>query len=125
MARTRPPPSSATVARFKSENASQAALVALDGGGRVRAMVGGVDYAASPYNRAVEAHRQAGSAWKPFVYLAAMESGRTPDTMTMDEPVTINGWSPRNYEEGYLGQITLEQALAHSINTVAARLADE
>jgi penicillin-binding protein 1A len=116
---------SATVARFKGENASQAALVALDGVGRVRAMIGGVDYAASPYNRSVEAHRQAGSSWKPFVYLAAMESGRTPDTMVTDEPVTIDGWSPRNYEEGYLGQITLEQALAHSINTVAARLADD
>jgi penicillin-binding protein 1A len=115
----------AIVTRFKSENASQAALVALDGGGRVRAMIGGVDYAASPYNRAVEARRQAGSAWKPFVYLAAMESGRTPDTLTVDEPVTIDGWSPRNFEAGYLGQITLEQALAHSINTVAARLADE
>jgi len=115
----------AVVARFRGENASQAALVALDGGGRVRAMVGGIDYAASPYNRAVEAHRQTGSAWKPFVYLAAMESGRSPDTVAVDEPVTIDGWSPRNFEAGYLGQITLEQALAHSINTVAARLADE
>jgi len=99
--------------------------VALDGAGRVRAMIGGVDYASGPYNRAVDAHRQAGSAWKPFVYLAAMEAGLTPDTVVVDEPVTIRGWSPRNFEEGFLGPITLEQALAHSVNTVASRLADE
>jgi penicillin-binding protein 1A len=73
----------------------------------------------------VDAHRQAGSAWKPFVYLAAMEAGRTPDMVVTDEPVTIDGWSPRNFEPEYLGQITLERALAQSINTVAARLADE
>ena len=111
--------------RFAKQGVSQAAVVSLDGFGRVRAMVGGVDYEKAPYNRAVDAHRQAGSAWKPFVYLTAMEAGQTPDEMVVDEPVTINGWSPRNYEEGFLGQITLEQALAHSINTVAARLADQ
>lgn len=114
-----------TVDRYKAAEVGQAALVAVDGAGRVRALVGGTDYEAAPYNRAVAAHRQAGSAWKPFVYLAALEAGRTPDSPVVDEPVTIAGWSPRNYEEGYLGQITLEQALAHSINTVAARVADE
>ncbi|MDB5425695.1 MAG: penicillin-binding protein family [Phenylobacterium sp.] len=113
------------VAAHEKQGIGQAALVAVDGAGRVRAMVGGVDYAKGPYNRAVDAHRQAGSAWKPFVYLAAMEAGRTPETLVTDEPVTINGWSPRNYEPQFLGQLTLEQALAHSINTVAARLADE
>jgi penicillin-binding protein 1A len=116
---------SATAARYARDDVSQAALVALDGQGRIRAMVGGVDYDASPYNRAVEAHRQAGSSWKPFVYLAAMEAGQTPDTMVVDEPVTIGNWSPRNFEAGYLGPITLEHALAQSINTVAARLADQ
>ncbi|MGI9170509.1 MAG: transglycosylase domain-containing protein [Caulobacteraceae bacterium] len=115
----------AIVARYKAARAGQAALVAVDGRGRIRAMVGGVNYQASPFNRAVDAHRQAGSAWKPFVYLAAMESGRTPDTVAIDEPVTIDGWSPRDFDPGFLGQITLETALAHSINTVAARLADE
>jgi penicillin-binding protein 1A len=115
----------AVTTRFAKQGVSQAALVSLDGAGRVRAMVGGVDYAKAPFNRAVDAHRQAGSAWKPFVYLTAMEAGRTPDVMVVDEPVTINGWSPRNFEPEFLGQITLEQALAHSINTVAARLADE
>ena len=67
----------------------------------------------------------AGSAWKPFVYLTAMEAGRTPDLQVIDEAVTINGWSPRNYEPDFMGQITLEQALAHSINTVAARVANQ
>jgi penicillin-binding protein 1A len=115
----------AVTGRFAKQGVAQAAVVSLDGAGRVRAMVGGVDYARGPFNRAIDAHRQAGSAWKPFVYLAAMESGRTPDLMVVDEPVTINGWSPRNFEPEYLGPITMEQALAHSINTVAARLADE
>jgi penicillin-binding protein 1A len=115
----------AVTARFAKQGVSQAAVVSLDGFGRVRTLVGGVDYARSPFNRAVDAHRQAGSAWKPFVYLTAMEAGRTPDLMVVDEPVTINGWSPRNFEPDFMGPVTLEQALAHSINTVAARLADE
>jgi penicillin-binding protein 1A len=112
-------------ARYAKQGVEQAAVVTLDGFGRVRAMVGGLDYQTAPFNRAVDAHRQAGSAWKPFVYLAAMETGRTPDLQVVDEPVTINGWSPRNYEPGFMGQVTLEQALAHSINTVAAKLADD
>jgi penicillin-binding protein 1A len=115
----------AVVTRFARQDISQAALVSVDGVGAVRALVGGVDYGASAFDRAVDAHRQAGSAWKPFVYLAAMEAGRTPDMVVTDEPVTIDGWSPRNFEPEYLGQITLERALAQSINTVAARLADE
>ena len=115
----------ATVERHAKQGVSQAALVALDGAGRIRAMIGGVDYATSPFDRAADAHRQAGSAWKPFVYLAAMEAGRTPDTVVVDEPLTIGNWSPQNYEGDYRGPITLEQALAHSVNTVAARLANE
>ena len=103
----------------------QTALVAMDSTGAVRAMVGGADYGASPYNRAVQSRRQAGSAWKPFVYLTAMEAGRTPDTQVVDEPVTLAGWSPRNHTDAYLGPITLERALAESVNTVAARVADE
>jgi penicillin-binding protein 1A len=103
----------------------QAAVVSMDGAGRVRAMVGGADFATSPFNRAVDAHRQAGSAWKPFVYLTALETGLTPDSPTVDEPVTINGWTPTNFEPGYLGPITLQTALIHSVNTVAARLANQ
>ncbi len=115
----------AVVARYRSRGVQQAALVALDGQGRVRALIGGADYAASPFDRAIDAHRQTGSSWKPFVYLAALENGRTPDTLAVDEPVTIDGWTPADFEPEYLGQITLQTALAKSINTVAARLADE
>jgi len=115
----------AVTARYAHAGASQAALVALDGSGRVRAFIGGVDYDASAYDRAANAHRQAGSSWKPFVYLTALEAGRTPQTIEVDEPVTIDGWSPHDFEPGFLGPITLQTALAQSINTVAARLADE
>ncbi len=111
--------------RHARQGVTQGAVVALDGSGRIRAFVGGVDYATSQFDRAADAHRQAGSAWKPFVYLTAMEAGRTPDTLVVDEPVTIDGWSPRNFEPEFLGQITLATGLAKSINTVAARLADE
>ena len=103
----------------------QAALVAMDGEGRVRAFVGGADYAESQYNRASDARRQAGSAFKPFVYLAAMEAGKTPGDTVVDEPLTIGKWEPRNYTGTYLGTITIETALAQSVNTVAARLANE
>jgi penicillin-binding protein 1A len=115
----------ATVAKLKPQKVEQAAVVSVDGFGRVWTLVGGTDYVAAPYNRAVEAHRQAGSAWKPFVYLTALEQGRTPDSPVVDEPVTIAGWSPRNFEPEFLGPITLQKALAQSVNTVAARLADE
>ena len=114
-----------TLVRYKSRGVAQTALVTLDGVGRVRAMIGGGDYQQSAFDRAVDAHRQAGSSWKPFVYLAALEAGRTPDSPVVDEPVTIGNWTPSNYESEFLGPITLETALAHSINTVAARLADE
>jgi penicillin-binding protein 1A len=113
------------VARDQKRGVQQAALVALDGDGRVRALVGGADYGESQFDRAVDARRQVGSSWKPFVYLAAMEAGRTPDTPVVDEPVTIDGWTPHNFEPDFMGPITIETALVHSINTVAARTADE
>ena len=103
----------------------QAALVALDGEGRVRAYVGGVDYADSQFDRATAARRQAGSSFKPFVYLTAVEQGRRPEMVVTDEPLKIGNWEPKNYTNRYLGQITLQTALAQSINTVAARLANE
>jgi penicillin-binding protein 1A len=112
-------------AHYKAAGVQQAAVVSVDGFGRVWTLVGGTDFATAPYNRAVDAHRQLGSAWKPFVYLTALEAGRTPDTLVVDEPVTIDGWSPRNFEPEFLGQITMQKALAQSINTVAARMADE
>lgn len=107
------------------QGVQQAAVVTLDGSGAVRAFIGGVDYSKSQFDRVVDAHRQAGSSWKPFVYLTALETGRSPDDQVVDEPVTISGWSPSNYEPGNLGPITMETALAKSINTVAAKLADE
>ncbi|HEX3699653.1 MAG TPA: penicillin-binding protein 1A, partial [Phenylobacterium sp.] len=103
----------------------QGALISLDGEGRVRAYVGGANYLQSQFDRVTQARRQAGSAFKPFVYLTAMEAGRTPDTPVVDEPITIGNWQPRNYTGRYLGPITLEIALKESINTVAARLANE
>jgi penicillin-binding protein 1A len=109
----------------KARGVQQAALVALDGEGRVRAYVGGVDYADSQFDRASGARRQAGSSFKPFVYLTAMENGRRPDTPVVDEPITIGNWQPKNFEKTFMGPITLQIALAHSINTVAARLANE
>ena len=102
---------------------SQAALVVMDTQGGVRAMIGGRSYAKSQFNRALKAKRQPGSAFKPFVYLTALQQGMTPDSMVVDEPVTIGNWSPENYKRKYLGPVTMRQALALSLNTVAARLA--
>jgi penicillin-binding protein 1A len=113
------------VAAATNQGVQQGAMVALDGEGRIRAYVGGTNYIQSQFDRATTARRQAGSAFKPFVYLAAMEAGRTPWTPVVDEPVTIGNWTPRNYTGQYLGAIDLQTALAQSINTVAARLASE
>lgn len=109
----------------KAKGIQQAALVALDGEGKVRAYMGGSAYDETQFDRASNAQRQAGSSFKPFVYLTAMEQGRTPDMMVVDEPVKIGNWEPRNYTGKYLGTITLQTALAQSINTVAAKLASE
>ncbi|HEY5720750.1 MAG TPA: PBP1A family penicillin-binding protein [Allosphingosinicella sp.] len=104
---------------------AQGALVALDRDGSVRAMIGGRDYVKSIYNRATQATRQPGSSFKLFVYLAALEAGyKTTDTVP-DEPITINGWSPRNNSRNFAGDVTLRQAFAQSINTVSVRLAQE
>ncbi len=113
------------VSRGAAQGVQQGAVVVLDGSGAVRALVGGTDHLKAPYNRATDARRQPGSAFKPFVWLAALEAGRTPDSEVVDEPVTLEGWSPANYEPGFLGAMSLETALARSVNTVAARLADE
>jgi penicillin-binding protein 1A len=100
----------------------QGALVALDPSGAIKAMVGGRNYADSQFNRAVAAKRQPGSSFKPFVYLAALEKGLTPDTVREDAPITVKGWSPENYSREYFGPVTLTKALALSLNTVAVRL---
>ncbi len=115
----------AVAAHGAEKGFSQGALVAMDVDGSVRALVGGVDYQQSQYNRAVTARRQPGSTFKPFVYLAGMEKGYTPDTVAEDNPIDIGGWSPENADGKYLGQMTLRQALALSRNTVAALLAND
>jgi penicillin-binding protein 1A len=101
---------------------TQGALVAMAPDGAVRALVGGRDYAESQFNRAVVARRQPGSAFKPFVYLTALERGLTPDTVRDDRPIEIRGWRPENYNHEYFGPITLSRALALSLNSVAVRL---
>jgi penicillin-binding protein 1A len=100
-------------------DASQAALVAIDRDGAVRAMVGGADWGASPFNRATQALRQPGSSFKLFVYLAGLEAGLHPDTNLLDAPIKIGDFAPRNFERGYKGVVTVEEAFAESINTVA------
>ena len=85
-------------------------------------MVGGRNYGESQYNRAVTAKRQPGSAFKPFVYLTAIEQGLTPDTVRQDAPLDVKGWKPENYSHEYFGPVTLTQALAMSLNTVAVRV---
>ncbi len=105
--------------------ASQGAFVALDTDGAVKALVGGRDYATGPYDRAIDARRQPGSAFKPFVYLTALESGLMPETVRIDQPVSIKGWKPQNYSKHYRGPVTLQTALALSINTISAQLVAE
>jgi penicillin-binding protein 1A len=103
----------------------QGAIVSMTPDGAVRALVGGRNYAESQFNRAIAAKRQPGSAFKPFVYLTAIERGLTPDTVRDDKPISIRGWKPENYSREYHGPVTLKQALAMSLNTVAVRLAQE
>ena len=109
----------------KTLNVSQGALVSIDGSGAVRAMIGGYDYANSQFDRASEARRQPGSAFKPFVFLAALEQGRTPESTRNDAPVRIGKWTPENYNGKYYGEVTLTAALSKSLNSVAAQLAME
>ncbi len=101
---------------------AQGAVVAMTPSGAVRALVGGKSYAESQYNRAVAAKRQPGSAFKPFVYLTALERGLTPDSVREDKPIALKNWRPENYSRDYRGPVTLAQALALSLNTVSVRL---
>ncbi len=103
---------------------SQAALVAMSPHGAIRAMVGGRSYSKSQFNRATQAYRQPGSAFKPIVYLAGLNAGLTPDTTLVDGPITVDGWSPENFSRKFRGKVTLGQALVSSINTVAVLVAE-
>ena len=113
------------MARDAKKGPQQAAVVSVDGEGRIRAMIGGVSYADSQFNRATDAHRQTGSSFKPFVYLTAMEKGYQPTTPVVDEPYSIGDYAPENYTKRYMGLIDLQTAVANSINTVAVRLAND
>lgn len=108
--------------RANAPDGAQGGLVAIDRDGAVRALVGGKDYVSSIYDRATQSERQPGSAFKLFVYLSALESGMKPTDTIVDEPVTINGWSPRNSERTNLGPVTLREAFSRSINTVSAKI---
>jgi len=104
---------------------SQGALLSMAPDGAVRAMVGGGNYGTSQFNRVTQAKRQPGSSFKPFVYLAALEAGFTPDSTVEDRPITIGKWSPQNYTGDYKGTMAMREALAQSINSVAVQLAQQ
>lgn len=112
-------------AEGSKKNVSQAALVALGKDGAILALVGGRDYEASQFNRATLAKRQAGSVFKLFVYLTALQKGYTPQSVVIDKPTQIGEWEPQNYGGGFHGGMTLKNAFAHSVNTIAAQLGDE
>ena len=107
------------------KDASQAALVSMTPDGAVKAMVGGRDYGSSQFNRATQALRQPGSAFKPFVFLAGLEQGMTPETIMTDSPISIDGWKPDNYEGRYYGDVTLREAFARSLNSVAVQISEQ
>ncbi len=117
----------AATASIKSNtpDGAQGALVSLDRDGAILALVGGTDYVETNYNRATDAMRQPGSAWKLFVFLAALEAGYTPEDRVVDTPVTIDGWRPRNSSGRNAGEMSLRAAFAYSVNTVAAQLGNE
>ncbi len=104
---------------------SQAALVALGKDGAVLALVGGRDYESSQFNRATQAKRQAGSLFKLFVYMSALQRGYTPQSVVVDRPTQIGEWEPQNYSGGFRGSMSLRNAFAHSVNTIAVQLSDE
>src|SRR5271166_3082240 len=109
----------------RTARASEAAVLLLTPDGAIRAMIGGRNHAESQFNRAVRAMRQPGSAFKPFIYLAAVENGFTPDTVVYDSPIAIEGWRPANFEKSYRGAVDLRTALTHSSNMAAIRLMQE
>jgi len=106
------------------QNASEGALVSLTPDGAVRAMVGGVDYKHSQYNRATQAMRQPGSAFKAFVFLSAFEHGLTPDSQFVDAPISVGKWHPGNYNDKFYGNVALREAFARSLNSVAVQLSE-
>jgi len=112
-------------ANGQKHDVEQGAMVVMSPDGSVLAMVGGKSYAESQFNRVTQALRQPGSAFKLFVYLAALENGYTPDSIVSDSAVSIRGWSPENHDNKFLGDITIREALAKSVNTVAVKVAKD
>ena len=106
-------------------SADQSALVSLDLDGGVISMIGGRDYGDSQFNRVTQARRQPGSAFKLFVYLAGIENGYAPDDLITDSKININGWSPKNYKDIYLGEVSVKEAFSKSINTVAVKISED
>ena len=115
----------AKIGANKDKNVSEGAVIILDKTGAIKAMVGGVDYNRSQFNRAVQARRQAGSAFKPFVYLTALQVGFTPTSIISDAPITVGKWKPENYTKRYYGDVSLTYALAQSLNVATVRLSKE
>ncbi|MEM9845777.1 MAG: PBP1A family penicillin-binding protein [Pseudomonadota bacterium] len=113
------------VAEEEESKAGQTAAVLMNRQGHVLALYGGRDYTENQFNRATQARRQPGSAFKPFVYAAALEAGISPYDVRIDQPVTIDDWSPKNFSRVYMGPVTISEALRDSLNTVAAGLAQE
>ncbi|MBO22823.1 MAG: penicillin-binding protein [Rhodospirillaceae bacterium] len=114
----------AAIARADTKGA-QVAMVAMRSDGAVLAMVGGRRYGESQFNRVTRALRQPGSAFKPIVYLPALESGMTPDSRVRDAAITVDGWTPQNFSRSFRGEVTLREAVARSLNTVAVRVAED
>jgi len=107
------------------KNVTQGAVVIMDKSGAIKALIGGVDYNRSQFNRATQAKRQAGSAFKPFVYLTALQLGFSPDSKVKDAPITIGKWKPENYTKRYYGEVSLTYALANSLNAATVALSKE
>jgi penicillin-binding protein 1A len=113
-------------ARLSRSRAQQAALVSLDPQtGAIRAMVGGINYATSQFNRAFQAQRQVGSTFKPFVYLTAFENGKSLQSTVEDAPINMGGWRPRNWDHRFRGKVSLQQSLAMSLNIPTVKTANE
>ena len=109
---------------WAARDVTQGAIVVLDKQGAIKAMVGGVNYEKSQFNRAIQALRQPGSSFKPFVYLTALENGFYPDDVVNDSPINIRGWKPENYDKKYHGEVTLTEALKDSLNLATINLAN-
>ncbi len=113
------------VKAYANKNVTNGAVVVLDRFGAIKAMVGGVNYAKSQFNRATQALRQSGSVFKPFVYLTALQQGYTPEDKIVDKPITIEKWKPENYDHKYYGEVSLREALAKSLNLATVNLAEK